>query len=112
VAEALFKEFASAVNRKTYSRITSAYSQPADAAGVKLWQDFLVFVRDYSPRATVRSTKVDDSTYPPTISATIDFRWTGDAGYDRTRAGTFVGIGVPIQGGWQLHRVELGKRFW
>jgi serine/threonine-protein kinase len=112
IAEALFKEFANAVNRKSYSRITSAYSQPADAAGVKLWQDFLVFVRDYSPRATVRSTKVNDSAYPPTISATIDFRWTGDAGYDRTRVGTFVGIGVPIQGGWQLHRVELDKRFW
>jgi serine/threonine protein kinase len=112
VAEALFKEFATAINRKSYSRITSAYSQPADAAGVKLWQDFLVFVRDYSPRATVRSTNVNDSAYPPTISATIDFRWTGDAGYDRTRVGTFVGIGVPIQGGWQLHRVELGKRFW
>jgi eukaryotic-like serine/threonine-protein kinase len=112
VAEALFKEFATAINRKSYSRITSAYSQPADEAGVKLWQDFLVFVRDYSPRATVRSTKVNDTAYPPTISATIDFRWTGDAGYDRTRVGTFVAIGVPIQGGWQLHRVERGKRFW
>ena len=112
MAEALFKEFATALNRKSYSRITSAYSQPADAAGIKLWQEFLVFVRDYSPRATVRSVTVNESAYPPTISATFDFRWTGDAGFDRMRAATFVGIALPIQGGWQLHRVELGKRFW
>jgi serine/threonine-protein kinase len=112
VATALFRDFASAINTRSYTRITTAYSQPTDPAGVTLWQEFLVFVRDYSPRATVRSTSVDASTNPPTISANIDFRWSSDAGFDRVRAGTFVGIGVPVSGGWQLHRVRLAKRFW
>ena len=71
-----------------------------------------MFVRDYTPRATVRSTTVNESSNPPTITATIDFRWSSDAGFERVRSGTFVGIGLPIPGGWQLHRVQLGKRFW
>jgi serine/threonine-protein kinase len=112
IASALFKEFANAVNAQSFSRITGAYTQPNDPAAVKLWQDFLVFVRDYTPRATVRSTTVNETTYPPTITATIDFRWTSDAGFDRTRAGTFTGVGLPIPNGWQLRRVELAKRFW
>jgi hypothetical protein len=112
VAAALFKDFASAINARTYSRITSAYSQPSDAAAIKLWQDFLVFVRDYNPRAVVRSTNVDASTNPPTITASIDFRWSTDAGFDRVRGSNFVGIGVPVSGGWQLVRVQLAKKFW
>jgi hypothetical protein len=112
ITNALYREFASYINSRTYSRITAAYSQPADAAAVTLWQDFLVFVRDYNPRAVVRSTSVDASTNPPTITASIDFRWSGDAGFDRVRAGSFVGIGVPVSGGWQLHKVRLAKRFW
>jgi hypothetical protein len=55
---------------------------------------------------------VNDSAYPPTIIATIDFRWAGDSGFERVRSGTFTGIGVPIPGGWQLRRAELGKKFW
>jgi len=112
VASALYKEFAGAISARTYSRITAAYSQPTDAAAVTLWQDFLVFVRDYNPRAVVRSTSVDASTNPPTITASIDFRWSSDAGFDRVRSGTFVGIGVPVSGGWQLHKVRLAKKFW
>jgi serine/threonine-protein kinase len=112
IATALFKEFANAINARAYSRITGAYSQPNDPAAIKLWQDFLVFVRDYTPRATVRSTTVNESSNPPTITATIDFRWSSDAGFERTRAGTFVGIGVPIPGGWQLHRAHLERKFW
>jgi hypothetical protein len=112
VAGALFKDFANAISARTYTRITTAYSQPNDPAGVTLWQEFLVFVRDYTPRATVRSTNVDASTNPPTVTANIDFRWSSDAGFDRVRAGTFVGIAVPVSGGWQLHRVRLAKKFW
>jgi hypothetical protein len=112
VAVALFKDFANAINARTYSRITTAYSQPTDAAAVTLWQDFLVFVRDYTPRAVVRSTSVDASTNPPTITASIDFRWSSDAGFDRVRSGTFTGVGVPVADAWQLRRVRLAKRFW
>ena len=112
IASALFKEFANAINARAYSRITGAYSQPNEPAEVGLWQGFLVFVRDYTPRATVRSTKVNASSNPPTITGTIDFRWSGDTGFERVRSATFVGIGVPIPGGWQLHRVRLAKRFW
>ena len=112
IAAALFKEFANAVNAQSFSRITGAYTQPNDPAAVKLWQDFLVFVRDYTPRASVRSTSVNASTYPPTITATIDFRWSNDAGFERVRSATFTGIGIPIPDGWQLHRVQLGKKFW
>ena len=108
----MFREFANALNARTYSRITGASNQPSDPAAVKVWQDFLVFVRDYTPRATVRSTSVNEAGYPPTITATIDFRWSSDAGFERVRAGSFVGIGVPIPGGWQLHRVQLSKKFW
>jgi eukaryotic-like serine/threonine-protein kinase len=112
IAVALFKEFANAVNAQSFSRITGAYTQPNDPAAVKLWQDFLVFVRDYSPRATLRSTNVNATTNPPTITATIDFRWSNDAGFEHVRAGNFTGVGVPIPDGWQLRRVLLGKRFW
>ena len=112
VAVALFREFASTINSRTYSRITSAYSQPTDAADIKLWQEFLVFVRDYMPRATARSATVDSTTNPPTITASIDFRWSTDAGYERTRQATFVGYGLPIQDGWQLRGARLTKRFW
>jgi serine/threonine protein kinase len=112
IASALFKEFASAINGQSFSRITGAYTQPSDPAAVKLWQEFLVFIRDYKPNAIVRSTSVNDSAYPPTIIATIDFRWAGDSGFERVRSGTFTGIGVPIPGGWQLRRAELGKKFW
>jgi hypothetical protein len=112
VADALFKEFATAVNGRVYTRITAAYQQPSDAQAVQLWQDFLVFVRDYTPNARVRSTMVVTATDPPTITATIDFRWSTDAGFDRARSATFTGVGVPISGGWQLRRVSLAKRFW
>ena len=112
VAAGLFKEFASAINSRTYSRITAAYSQPNDAVAVTLWQEFLIFVRDYTPRAVVRSTNVDTSTNPPTITANIDFRWSTDAGFDRVRGASFTGIGVPVSGGWQLVRVQLAKKFW
>jgi hypothetical protein len=112
VAAALFKDFASSINSRTYSRITAAYSQPNDAAAVTVWRDFLVFVRDYTPRAVVRSTTVDASTNPPTITANIDFRWSTDAGFDRVRGASFTGIGVPVSGGWQLVRVQLAKKFW
>jgi serine/threonine-protein kinase len=112
VAAALFKDFASSINSRTYSRITAAYSQPNDAAAAVVWRDFLVFVRDYTPRAVVRSTNVDASTNPPTITANIDFRWSTDAGFDRVRGGSFTGIGVPVSGGWQLVRVQLAKKFW
>ena len=112
IASALFKEFANAVNARAYSRVTSAYPQPSDPAAARVWQDFLVFVRDYTPRATVRSTTVNESSDPPTITAAIDFRWTSDNGFDRMRTGTFVGIGVPIPGGWQLRGVRMAKKFW
>lgn len=112
IAAALFKEFANAVNAQSFSRITGAYTQPNDPAAVKLWQDFLLFVRDYTPRASVRSTTVNAATDPPTITATIDFRWSSDAGFERVRSGTFTGVGIPIPDGWQLHRVQLGKKFW
>jgi serine/threonine-protein kinase len=112
IAAALFREFANTINTRTYSRITSAYTQPSDPAEVKLWQEFLVFVRDYTPRATARSATIDASTNPPTITASIDFRWSGDAGYDRSRQVTFVGYGVPIPDGWQLRGVRLSKKFW
>jgi hypothetical protein len=112
VAAALFKDFANSINARSYTRITTAYSQPNDPAEVRLWQELLIFIRDYTPRATVRSTNVDTSTNPPTVTANLDFRWSGDAGFDRVRAGTFVGIAVPVSGGWQLHRVRLAKKFW
>ena len=112
VASALFREFANAVNNRTFSRITGAYTQPSAPDEVKLWQDFLIFVRDYTPRAIVRSTAVDTTTNPPTITASIDFRWATDAGFDRTRSASFVGIGIPIPDGWQLRAVRLTKRFW
>ena len=112
IATALFREFAGAVNTRAFTRITGAYSQPSDPAAVRLWQEFLIFVRDYTPRATVRSTTVDATTNPPTITASIDFRWAGDAGFDRTRPATFVGIGVPIPDGWRLRGVRLAKKFW
>jgi hypothetical protein len=112
VAAALFKEFASSINARTYSRITAAYSQPNDAAAAIVWRDFLVFVRDYTPRAVVRSTSVDASTNPPTVTASIDFRWSTDAGFDRVRGASFTGIAVPVSGGWQLVRVQLAKKFW
>ena len=112
IAAALFREFANTINTRTYSRITSAYTQPSDPAEVRLWQEFLVFVRDYTPRATARSATIDASTNPPTITASIDFRWSGDAGYDRSRQVTFVGYGVPIPDGWQLRGVRLSKKFW
>ena len=69
----LFRDFANVVNSRTYTRITAAYSQPSDAGDVKLWQEFLVFVRDYTPRATVRSVGVDSTTTPPvmTISSVL-----------------------------------------
>ena len=92
--------------------MTHAYPQPTDPGEAKLWQEFLVFVRDYRPRATVRSTSVDPSTNPPTISATIDFRWASDAGFDRVRPASFTGIGIPIPEGWQLRGARLAKRFW
>jgi hypothetical protein len=112
VANALFREFANVINSRTYSRITAAYSEPTDPAAVKLWQEFLVFVRDYTPRAVVRSVSIDSTTSPPTISAAIDFRWSTDAGFERVRPASFVGIGLPITDGWQLHRARLTKRFW
>jgi hypothetical protein len=112
IASALFKEFANAINARAYSRITSAFPQPSDPAAAKVWQDFLVFVRDYMPRATVRSTTVNDTSNPPTITAAIDFRWAGDAGFERTRSASFTGIGVPIPGGWQLRGARLAKKFW
>jgi hypothetical protein len=112
IAVALFKEFANAINAQSFSRITGAYTQPNDPAAVRLWQEFLIFVRDYTPRASVRSTTVNETTYPPTITATIDFRWASDQGFDRVRSGSFTGVGVPIPNGWQLHRVQLAKRFW
>ena len=112
IANALFREFASVVNSRTYSRITAAYSQPSDAADVTLWQDFLVFVRDYTPRASVRSVSIDSTTSPPTITAALDFRWSTDAGFERTRPAVFVGVGLPVAGGWQLHRARLTKKFW
>jgi serine/threonine-protein kinase len=112
IASALFKEFANAINGRSYSRITSAFPQPSDPTAAKVWADFLVFVRDYTPRATVRSSVVNETSTPPTITATIDFRWSSDAGFDRVRSGSFVGIGVPIPGGWQLRGVKLAKKFW
>jgi hypothetical protein len=112
IAAALFKEFANAINAQSFSRITGAYTQPNDPAAVKLWQEFLVFIRDYTPRASVRSATVNAASYPPTITATIDFRWSSDAGFERVRSGTFTGVGVPIPDGWQLHRVQLAKKFW
>ena len=77
-----------------------------------MWADFLVFVRDYTPRALVRSTSVNASANPPTISGVIEFRWSSDAGYDRTRAATFTGYAIPITGGWRLRGVVMDKRFW
>jgi hypothetical protein len=112
IATALFREFAGAVNTRAFTRITGAYSQPSDPEAVRLWQEFLIFVRDYTPRATVRSTTIDATTNPPTITASIDFRWAGDAGFDRTRPASFVGTGVPIPDGWQLRGVRLARKFW
>jgi hypothetical protein len=113
IATVLFRDFANVVNSRTYTRITAAYSQPSDAGDVKLWQEFLVFVRDYTPRATVRSVAVDSTTSPPIMSATIDFRWSTDAGFERVRPATFVGVGLPTRtGGWALHRARLTKKFW
>ena len=112
IASALFKEFANAINARAYSRITNAFPQPSDPAAARVWQDFLVFVRDYTPRATVRSTTVNEASTPPTITASVDFRWSGDAGFERTRSASFTGIGVPIPGGWQLREVRLSKKFW
>jgi serine/threonine-protein kinase len=112
IANALYRELASYINSRTYTRITAAYSEPSTAADVKLWQDFLIFVRDYTPRATVRSVGVDSSTSPAMVTATIDFRWATDAGFERTRPATFVGAALPVVGGWQLHRAHLTKKFW
>lgn len=112
IATALFTEFASAITSRTYSRLVAAYSQPTEPDAVSLWQNFLIFVRDYTPRATVRSVTVDSTSNPPRITANLEFRWTGDAGYDRTRAGTFTGVGLPVPNGWQLHRAQLTRRFW
>jgi len=112
VASALFKEFANTINSRTYTRIIGAYSQPSDPAEVKVWQEFLVFVRDYRPRATMRSTSVNESTNPPTITANLDFRWATDTGFERVRTVSFVGIGIPIPDGWQLRGVRLTKKFW
>jgi hypothetical protein len=56
---------------------------------------------------------VDSTTSPPTISATIDFRWSTDAGFERVRPAAFVGVGLPATtGGWTLHRARLTKKFW
>jgi serine/threonine-protein kinase len=113
VASDLFKDFATAINQRSYSRITASYSEPSDAASVKLWQEFLIFVRDYTPRVTVRSVTINPATTPPTITAELAFRWSSDAGFDRTRAATFSGVALPTNsGGWQLHRAHLTKKFW
>jgi hypothetical protein len=112
ITNALYREFASYVNSRTYSRITAAYSEPRAPADVKLWQEFLIYVRDYTPRASVRSVSVDSSTSPATITATIDFRWSTDAGFERVRPATFVGAALPVTGGWQLHTARLTKKFW
>jgi serine/threonine-protein kinase len=112
VANSLFRDFAGYINSRTYTRITAAYSQPTDAAESRLWQDFLIFVRDYTPRATVRSVNIDSTTSPATISAQIDFRWSTDAGFERTRPANFVGLAYPVTGAWQLHRARLAKKFW
>jgi hypothetical protein len=61
---------------------------------------------------SLRSTNVDASTNPPTITANIDFRWSTDAGFDRVRGASFTGIGVPVSGGWHLVKVQLAKKFW
>ncbi|HUQ82766.1 MAG TPA: protein kinase [Gemmatimonadaceae bacterium] len=112
IANALYRDFASYINSRTYSRITAAYSEPSTAAEVKLWQEFLIFVRDYTPRATVRSVSVDSSTTPSMVTGTIDFRWATDAGFERIRSVTFVGAALPVTGAWQLHRARLTKKFW
>jgi hypothetical protein len=112
VATELAREFATVINRRVYSRILTAYSQPSEPAAVTLWQDFLIFVRDYMPRAVVRSVAVDTTTNPATITVEMNVRWSTDAGFDRTRPATFTGVGVAVPSGWQLHRVRLASRFW
>ena len=112
ISAALFREFANAITARSFGRLTAAFPQPSDQAAAKVWADFLVFVRDYTPRALVRSTSVNASANPPTISGVIEFRWSSDAGYDRTRAATFTGYAIPITGGWQLRGVAMDKRFW
>ena len=112
-AEGLFRRFVAAINARSTDQIASVYTDGSGPGDSRLRREFLGFVRDATPRATIRSATVGAPVADGVaVSATIEFAWTNNAGIPRTRAGTFTGAMSSTSGSWVLRDVRLSAKFW
>jgi serine/threonine protein kinase len=105
-------DFVLLMRNRDYGSVARAYAPGAAGAGRRA--DFLRFLNDFQPGATlrglpeVRDVTADDASF----EFSVVFRWRSNVGVSRDRTGTFIAHAVRRADGWRIDRMDVASLFW
>jgi hypothetical protein len=113
VAETLFHEFAAAISARSIPRVAAVYAEGREPADARMQRDFMKFVRDAQPLASVQRVQIG-AVSPSGVAMTsaVRFAWRNNAGIPYDRIGRFTSVAVYSNGTWILKDVRLVSKFW
>ena len=110
MADTLFNALAAIINARALARVTADAGTSAEA---RLQQDFVTFLRQAQPLASVQRVHVGAvGASGVEVTAAMHFTWRNQAGGPFDRIARFSGLAVYTNGGWALRNVRLLNRFW
>ena len=113
VADTLVSEFAAIINARAFDRLTGPSGNRAQSANAQMQRDFLTFLREAQPLASVQRVHVGTAAASGVeLTSAIHFTWRNRNGVPFDRIARFSGLAVYTNGGWTLRDVRLLARFW
>jgi hypothetical protein len=112
MADTLFNALAVIINARALEN-SGAYATGAQAGDAQMQRDFLRFVRDVRPLASVQ--RVHVGSVGPSgaeLTSAMHITWRNQSGRPFDRLARFSGLAIYTSDGWALRNVRLLTRFW
>jgi len=113
VADTIFNALAAVINARALGGVSGVFAGGAQAGDAQMQRDFLTFLRDAKPLASVQRVHVGSPEGSGVgLTSAMHFTWRNQTGRPYDRLARFSGLAVHTSDGWALRDVRLLTRFW
>ena len=113
VADTIFNALAAVINARALGGVSGVFAGGARAGDAQMQRDFLTFLRDAKPLASVQRVHVGSPGVSGVeLTSAMHFTWRNQTGRPYDRLARFSGLAVYTSDGWALRDVRLLTRFW
>jgi len=112
-ADTIFNALAAVINARALGGVSGVFAGGAQAGDAQMQRDFLTFLRDAKPLASVQRVHVGSPEGSGVgLTSAMHFTWRNQTGRPYDRLARFSGLAVHTSDGWALRDVRLLTRFW